>query len=305
MKQFFRQNGFLLLLIGALLSILLGLTSALMGGNADPLSNVFRFVTTPVRNGVTAVANWTEGVYTFLFRYEEMEQELAQLRVQVAEMEQLARQGEDALRENAQYRQLLGLQEKRRDFVFEDALRENAQYRQLLGLQEKRRDFVFEDARVTAPATSNWASTLTISKGSSSGIHAGDCVITETGVLVGVVSEVATNSAEVSTIINTDIDMGGMVARTYSAGILEGDFSLMEQGKLKLSYLPDSAQLVAGDVVLTSGKGGVYPSGLVVGAVEGVFTDPSGKTRYAVILPDVELDSLIEVFVIKEFDIVE
>ncbi len=280
MKQFFRQNGFLLLLIGALLSILLGLTSALMGGNADPLSNVFRFVTTPVRNGVTAVANWTEGVYTFLFRYEEMEQELAQLRVQVAEMEQLARQGEDALRENAQYRQLLGL-------------------------QEKRRDFVFEDARVTAPATSNWASTLTISKGSSAGIHAGDCVITETGVLVGVVSTVASNSAEVSTIINTDIDMGGMVARTYSAGILEGDFSLMEQGKLKLSYLPDSAQLVAGDVVLTSGKGGVYPSGLVVGAVEGVFTDPSGKTRYAVILPDVELDSLIEVFVIKEFDIVE
>ncbi len=280
MKQFFRQNGFLLLLIGALLSILLGLTSALMGGNADPLSNVFRFVTTPVRSGVTAVANWTEGVYTFLFRYEEMEQELAQLRIQVAEMEQLARQGEDALRENAQYRQLLGL-------------------------QEKRRDFVFEDARVTAPATSNWASTLTISKGSSSGIHAGDCVITETGVLVGVVSTVASNSAEVSSIINTDIDMGGMVARTYSAGILEGDFSLMEQGKLKLSYLPDSAQLVAGDVVLTSGKGGVYPSGLVVGAVEGVFTDPSGKTRYAVILPDVELDSLIEVFVIKEFDIVE
>jgi len=58
-------------------------------------------------------------------------------------------------------------------------------------------------------------------------------------------------------------------------------------------------------VVLTSGKGGMYPSGLVVGEVEGVFTDPSGQTRYAVILPDVELDRLIEVFVIKEFDIVE
>jgi len=42
-----------------------------------------------------------------------------------------------------------------------------------------------------------------------------------------------------------------------------------------------------------------------VGEVEGVFTDPSGQTRYAVILPDVELDRLIEVFVIKEFDIVE
>jgi len=280
MKQFFRQNGGLLLVIAALLSILLGITSAVMGGNADPLSNVFRVVTTPFRNGASAVANWGEGVYTFLLRYDEMQQEVDALRTQVAEMEELARQGEDALRENAQLRQLLGL-------------------------QEKRRDFVFESARVTAPATSNWASTLTISKGSNFGIQSGDCVITETGMLVGVVSTVSANSAEVSTIINTDINMGGMVARTYSAGILEGDFTLMEQGKLKLSYLPDSAQLVAGDVVLTSGKGGMYPSGLVVGEVEGVFTDPSGQTRYAVILPDVELDRLIEVFVIKEFDIVE
>ena len=99
--------------------------------------------------------------------------------------------------------------------------------------------------------------------------------------------------------------MGGIVSRTYSAGILEGDFDLMGQGRLKLSYLPDGAQLVSGDEVLTSGKGDIYPSGLVVGQVEGVFTDPSGMTRYAVVIPDVDFGSLIEVFVIKEFDIVE
>ena len=280
MKQFFRQNGTLLVIIAALLSILIGLSSALMGGNADPFSNIFSFVTTPVRTGVSAVADWAEGVYNYVLRYDEMQSELDELRAQVAEMEEAARQGQDALRENHQLRELLNL-------------------------QERRRDFVFENVRITAPATSNWASTLTISKGRNFGIEAGDCVVTETGVLVGVVSVVSTNSAVVSTLINTDIDMGGMVARTYSAGILEGDFTLMEEGKLKLSYLPDSAQLVAGDEVLTSGKGGIYPSGLVVGQIESVFNDPSGKTRYAVILPEVDLGSLIEVFVIKEFDIVE
>ncbi len=280
MKQFFRQNGVLLVVIAALLSILIGLTSALMGGNADPFSNIFTFVTTPVRNGVSAVAGWAEGVYTYVLHYDELQQELDELRAQVTEMEEAARQGQDALRENDQLRELLNL-------------------------QERRRDFVFENVRVTAPATSNWASTLTISKGRNFGIEAGDCVVTETGVLVGVVSEVGTNASVVSTLINTDIDMGGMVARTYSAGILEGDFTLMEEGKLKLSYLPDSAQLVAGDEVLTSGKGGIYPSGLVVGRIEGVFDDPSGKIRYAVVLPEVDLSSLIEVFVIKEFDIVE
>lgn len=280
MKQFLRQNGLVLILIAALLSILLGITSAFMGGNADPFSNLFSTITAPVRNTVSAVADWTEGVYTYVFRYSEMQSEIDDLRTQVSEMEELVRQGEDALRENAQLRELMNL-------------------------QERRRDFVFESARITAPVTSNWQSTLTISKGSNFGIEAGDCVVTEAGVLVGIVSTVSNNSSEVSTIINTDISMGGMVARTYSAGILEGDFTLMTDGKLKLNYLPDGAQLISGDEVLTSGKGGIYPSGLVVGQVDGVFIDPSGKTRYAVIQPEVDLDSLIEVFVIKDFDIVE
>ena len=137
------------------------------------------------------------------------------------------------------------------------------------------------------------------------GIQAGNCVITESGALVGVVSEVGVNWATVSTVINTDIEMGGIVSRTFCAGILEGDFALMAKNRLKLSYLPEGAQLVSGDAVVTSGKGDVYPSGLVVGQVEGVFTDPSGMTRYAVVIPDVAIDSLIEVFVVKEFDIIE
>ena len=69
---------------------------------------------------------------------------------------------------------------------------------------------------------------------------------------MGIVSEVGVNWSTVSTIINTDTEMGGIVNRTYSAGVLEGDFALMNQGKLKLNYLPEGAQLVSGDEVLTS-----------------------------------------------------
>ena len=280
MKHFLRHNGLWLLLSAAVLSGAIWAASFFLEGRSDPISNALSVITTPVRNSISAVADWGEGVYNYVLRYDEMQQELDALRLQVSEMEELARQGEDALRENAQLRKLMGL-------------------------QDRRRDFVFESARVTAPVTSNWTSTLTISKGTNCGIEAGDCVVTETGVLVGVVSEVSFNASVVSTVINTDIDMGGMVARTYSAGILEGDFTLMQEGRLKLGYLPGGAQLVAGDEVLTSGKGGIYPSGLVVGQVEGVFTDPSGMTRYAVIRPRVDLDNLVEVFVIKEFDIIE
>lgn len=280
MKDFFRQNGILLLVIALLLSILLGLATMLLGGSADPLSNVVNTVTAPIRGGIAAAADWAEGVYTYVFRYGELEQELDSLRARVGELEEQVRQNEEAGRENDQLRELLNL-------------------------QARRRDFTFEDARVTGRSTSNWASTLTLSKGTSSGIDPGDCVVTETGVLVGVVAEAGTNWSTVSTIINTDTQMGGIVNRTYSAGVLEGDFSLMNQGKLKLNYLPEGAQLVSGDEVLTSGRGEVFPSGLVVGRVEGVFTDPSGQTRYAVVEPAVNLDVLIKVFVIKEFEIIE
>ena len=280
MKDFLRQNGILLLVIALLLSILIGVLSVVMGGQADPLSNLVNTVTAPVRSGIAAAADWVEGVYTYIFHYGELEQELNGLRVRVGELEEQVREGEEASRENEQLRELLNL-------------------------QARRRDFVFEGARVTARSTSNWESTLTLSKGSSSGIQAGDCVVTEMGVLVGVVSKTGLNWSTVSTIINTDTQMGGIVNRTYSAGVLEGDFSLMNQDRLKLNYLPEGAQLVSGDEVLTSGRGEVFPSGLVVGQVEGVFTDPSGQTRYAVVKPAVDLDALIKVFVIKDFEIVE
>ena len=280
MKDFFRQNGILLLVIAFLLSVLIGVLSFVIDGQADPLSNIVGTVSAPVREGVSAAADWLERVYSYVFRYGEMEQELHDLRAQVRELEERVRQGEESVRENEQLRALLEL-------------------------RARRRSFKLEDVRVTARSTDNWESTLTLSKGSSAGIEAGDCVITETGVLVGVVAEVGLNWSIVSTIINTDTEIGGIVNRTYSAGVLEGDFSLMNQGKVKLNYLPEGAQLVSGDEVLTSGRGDMFPSGLKVGQVEGVFTDPSGKTRYAIVQPSVALDGLIEVFVIKDFEITE
>ena len=280
MKNFLRQNGILLLVIALLLSVLIGIVSLVMGGSADPLSNIVNTVTSPVRGGIAAAADWVESVYAYVFRYGELQDELNDLRTQVGRLEEEVRQGEEAVRENEQLRELLEF-------------------------QTRRRELTTEPAKVTARSTSNWESTLTLSKGTTCDIQAGDCVITQTGALVGVVSEVGVNWSTVSTIINTDTEMGGIVTRTYSAGVLEGDFSLMNQGRLKLNYLPEEAQLVSGDEVLTSGRGEVFPAGLLVGKVEGVFTDPSGQTRYAVVEPAVTLDSLIEVFVIKDFEIIE
>lgn len=280
MKDFLRHNGILILIIAVLLAAITAVASYALKGTANPLSNALGVVTTPIRNGVSSFVGWAEGVYNYSFRYQELEEENQRLRSQIAELEEKAREGEAASKEN----ELL---------------------REALGLRAKRSDFVLESARVTARSTSNWASTLTLSKGSVQDVAAGDCVVDAAGNLVGIIDEVGSNYSVMITVVDANLQMGGIVSRTDSTAMLEGDFTLMQEGRLKMTYLPENTELLTGDPVLTSGLTGIYPSGLVVGAIESLHTDPSGMSRYAVLAPAADLDRLVEVFIIKEFDIVE
>lgn len=283
MKDFLKHNGILILVIALLLALITAVVSLTFGGVANPLANVAGVIATPFRNGINAFVNWTEGVYSDAFQRENEREELEALKKENADLRRQAREGEAASRENERLRNLLGL-------------------------KIERPDFDFQEATVTAHTSSNWSSTLTISRGSAAGVEAGDCVVDEYGNLVGVISVVGANWSTLITVVDVDLEMGGLIARTDGAAILEGDFELMGQGKLKLTYLPEDTQLLAGDAILTSGlvSGGTatYPSGLVVGYVEEVRSDDSGMSDYAVLTPAAQLGTLEQVFVIKAFDMV-
>lgn len=280
MKKFFQSSGGLIALIALLLAALTLVVSLFFTGS-DPIANLVGVVTSPFRSAGTSVADWFERSFERKYQTDQLETEVERLRQELVKMEANAREGEQAIEENKNLRALLGLREKRRDLSD------------------------FESAYITAHTLSNWESSFTISKGTQHGVEVNQCVIDAYGNLVGVVSDTGLNWATVTTLVDTNLDMGGMVARTDVAAILEGDFSLMEQGRLKLSYLPEGTELLAGDEVVTSGRGGVYPSGIVVGTVESLQNDPSGMTRYAVVVPKTDLNDLKQVFVIKSFDIVE
>ena len=277
MKNFLRENGILLVVIAALCAAALWLLSALLGFN--PLSNLLGVLSTPFRTAISSAATWAEGCYDYAFRYEQLQEENAALRQRVAELEEETRQAQDANRQN--------------EF-----------YRELLGLAEKRADFDFEDATVTIRSTSNWNSTITINKGSNVDVALGDCVVDAYGNLVGTISEVGFNYSVVSTVVDATTEMGGRIPRTDDNAVLEGDFTLMREGRLKLAYLPENSQPISGDQITTSGLGDIYPSGLVVGVVESIQTEADGLTRYAVVTPAADLDDLRYVFVIKDFDVV-
>lgn len=278
-KRSAHHKGIWIVVAAAVIAVVT-LVVSLLGGSSGPLSGVLGVITTPIRSGLSSLAGWVEDRYSYAFRYDELVQENEELKLRIAELEKSAREGEDAIEENERYRDLLGLTQR----------------------QEK---LDLESAYITARGATNWASTITLNKGTSHGVAVGNCVIDQYGNLVGIVDEAAYNWCTIITVVDAELEMGGLVSRTNSAAILEGDFALMGEGKLKLSYLPENTQLIAGDEVLTSGMGGVYPSGLKVGTIDEILTEASGMGRYAVISPSAELDELRQVFIIKQFDIVE
>ena len=279
MRDFLEKYGLRLLIAVTLCAVTLSVLSY-VSATSSFLQNAVGVVTYPFRAAATAVTGWVEDKQRYYKDYSDLLAENEELRSRVAELESDARQAE-ADRE------------------------ENALLRELLELREQRRDLTFESAAVIDRESTNWTSALTLNRGTAHGVEKNDCVISSEGYLVGVVSAVGYNWCTVLTVIDTDTEIGARVFRTQEVAVAEGDLALMGEGKLRLSYLSADAQLLTGDVVTTSGLGGFYPSGLVIGTVETVQTGDDGLAQYAVLAPSARLDELKEVFVIKEFDVVE
>ena len=126
-------------------------------------------------------------------------------------------------------------------------------------------------------------------------------MIDQYGHLVGVVTEAGPNSSRVTTILDPTLELGGRVARTDEDAILEGDFTLMQEGLLRLSFVSEQAKLVTGDQVTTSGLGGVYPPGLVVGTVRTLYVEEDGVSRYAQVEPAADIAEIQYVYIIVDY----
>ena len=108
MKDFFRNNGALILVIAVLLAAITAVSSYVLQGVPNPLANVLGVITTPIRNGISSFAGWAEGIYNYSFQYDELQAENARLRKEIAELEAKAREGEADSKENERLRTLLG-----------------------------------------------------------------------------------------------------------------------------------------------------------------------------------------------------
>lgn len=207
-----------------------------------------------------AIGDWFEGIGVSRTRLDALEEQNEELRARLAELEE-ARQENERLR----------------------ALVEFAEERRLAKL----------GARVIRRPVSIWEGVIVIDRGSEDGIEPGMPVIAAQG-LVGQVADVSAHSATVRLLTDQLSGVAVMIQSTRATGVLRGSVG----GTLSLDFVDREQLPRIGDVVITSGLGGVYPVGIVVGDVTAV-DDRRGELYPRVSVESrVPIDRIEEVFVL-------
>jgi len=200
LKNFLKEHGLWVLFAAAIIAVALALLSV-FSNTSSPLANAANTIASPFRSAYTAVATWFNDKQRYYKDTSALEAENAQLRQQLAEMEADIRQARTDREENARLRRLLDLRQQRRDLTSD-----------------------LEAATVTEQTVTNWTSSLTLNKGTLHGVEVNDCVIDETGAMVGIISETGTNWSTVLTLVDTDTSLGAQVFRSGDLGLAQGNF---------------------------------------------------------------------------------
>lgn len=178
----------------------------------------------------------------------------------------------------------------------EEAMRENQRLKVLLDFKD-----VFGGDMVVAKVSyrdpGNWLDSVVINKGSGHGVSSGCPVVTDRGV-VGRTTSVTRNTATVILAVDSRSAVGGIDARSRDLVLVEG----LGDGSGLLHVRPLGAEndLQPGDVIITSGLGGVYPRGYVLGDIISVEPGRYGVSKSAFARPRVDFDRLDEVLVLAD-----
>ncbi len=270
MNNFFRSRFFIALIIITCFLAGFMLNVAIDGGRM-PHRTLVGIITSPITTAVTNIKNSTATFFAAYTNYKEL----------LAENEMLKE-------ENSNLKKRL-----ENSYTLEVEI---DRLKQLTNVLKDTEELKLIEAQVVSVSTDGWISSFSINKGSLSGIKEKDVVIASSG-LVGKVREVGPNWATVVTFTDPQIAVGAKITRTEDTAMTEGTVDLKAKGLCKLSYLNKNSSAIRGDIVETSGLGGLYPAGIIIGTIKDINVDDNGLTKYAVIQPAVDFATLKKVYV--------
>jgi len=267
-----RRSRFLL--VGLILAHLTAISHQVDGGTGvSLLQRGMLGVVSPLQRGVGALASSASELWRGWGFHRETYAENRRLRERLRELETELQLRSYRAQESVRLRELLALQQ--------------SVPLETLAAQVVGRDGV------------PWFRTLTLDKGERDGVRLDAAVISATGV-VGRVFAVGPHAARVQVLLDRDSGAGAIVERSRVSGVVSGPVSGADAGAeyLALKYVPARADVVVGDVVVTSGLDRIFPKGLVIGRVRFVGDAP-GLFRDVRVEPSARFSSLEEVLVLK------
>jgi len=189
---------------------------------------------------------------------------------------------------------------KRTQYEFEEIKRENERLRNLIGIQSKL-EYETVIAEVVAKSPQNLYKTIIVNRGKESGIERWMPVVSyQDGkkCVVGKVIDVQIYSARIQPLNDQSNYLGAMLKDTRYSGLLVGQSPVSEQ--CLLQYIDRRSDISYGDSVVTSGMGGVFPKGILIGEVVSVSKKTYGIFQEAQVRPKVDFGRLEEVYIITK-----
>ena len=234
--------------------------------------NVVNTILSPFQSAITSISNVTKKIGVISWEMVTVYEQNKMLR---SEVEQL----------------------RQRDVNVNEIMAENTRLTNILNYKNAVKQFDTAVAKIISYDSSNLTNSITINLGAKDGMQKNMPVITPQG-LVGTIVAVYEHSAKVQLILDPRSAVGAIIQRPESRviGIMQGCVGV--QTLAKMLNIPRDADVVVGDNVLTSGYGGLYPKGIVIGEVVEVTNEAGGLLKYATVKTAVDFYRIEEVLVI-------
>ena len=249
--------------------------SFLTNFDGGPLNVVSGYVLIPVQKGMNAVGGWARDKADNLEDLKKVRSENRALQEQVAEL---------TLENNA-------------------LLQERYELEELKNLYQLDKDYSSLNkiaANVIGKDSGNWFHMFIIDKGTDDGIQV-DMNVIAGGGLVGIVTKVGPDWAQVRSIIDDMSNVSAMILKNSDLCYVRGDLQMITEGTLQLNQLRDEDdEVVQGDKVVTSYASAKYHEGILIGYVNELSTDANNLTKSGSLTPAVDFEHLSTVLVITD-----
>ena len=286
MKDIFKNSFFIITL--AIAIVLSASSLALrLGGKMSFIDSAVGTALAPFEKASKNIEGFFTNISGYFTDYNALKEENAALKEQIKAMEEDVERSDELKREN--------------DWLYN-----------FLELKRSTSHYHFAKASVIAYSQINYLAAFTIDKGSSDGIEKGMPIITDQG-LAGIVTDVSLNHSICTCAINPNFTVSAYTERVVLEGeedvtvksaesiVATGNFMDAASGCMRIEYIGDTSAIEIGDMVYTSGAGGIYPRGLSIGQVIDILNDEYSQSRYALVKTTVDINSVESVMVVTDF----